>query len=140
MRKTKTIETIEVCRYKTITECLAAFFYCQKDELSSVRGQFKWSDADGTVHSQEVQEAIRVIKKRPVWGWVEDKRTLHLFIRKRASFRQVLRLVAHELGHTRRPFHRSVKEEQKAEKYAEVATDALDIAQQLTGIKKILIP
>jgi hypothetical protein len=45
-----------------------------------------------------------------------------------------VRLIAHELGHTHRPYHRSsTVEEAKAERYATVATIAFNTMKEMTA-------
>ena len=122
---------IDIITYKTINDCLAAFYGIDKKELSEVDGHFEWKDCNGREFTMEAQKAIQMIRKKKVWGWVEGKKTIHAFIRKSASLRDIIELLAHEVGHMQRPFYRSLKEEQKANIYEEVAVCAFDIATQL---------
>jgi len=94
---------------------------------------WEWADADGEPHKQPMREAIADIKaKEPVWAWVEDKHVLHIWIGDTATPAQVLGVLAHEVGHTYRPYHRCVfKEEQKAAKRADIAMLAFDIMNAL---------
>jgi len=126
--KTRKIDGV---RYKTINACLSEFFRCDVSGIDSIKGKWLWMDADGKRHSQSAQAGIRDIRKRDVWGFVNDKTTIHYFIRKRTKIDEAVRFFAHELGHMRKPFHRHDREEEKACKYAEVAQAALNISAQL---------
>ena len=86
--------------------------------------------ADGSDTEWDVQEAIKNIRRRRCWAWVENKEFIHYFVRKSASVLDLVKMFAHELGHMERPWHRSLKEEQKADKYACVASAAYCIADQ----------
>lgn len=129
----KNVKKVKVIRYRTINACLAAFYNCSVKELDSIEGYFEYQDADGTVTMTSQQVALKQIRQRSCWGWVENKTTIHVFVRKRASLRQVMALFAHEQGHMQRPYHRSLQEEQKASIYAEVACGAFDLAMEIKG-------
>lgn len=125
------IPEVETIRYRTINGCLAAFFRCRVEDLGKVVGRFEWTDADGVDYSKDVQEAIIGIRKRSTWGFVENKRTIHCFIRKGATEREIISLFAHEVGHLKRPYHKNRLEEKKAGTYAEVARCAYDMAMSV---------
>ena len=66
------------------------------------------------------------------WGFCNDKQEIHIWTKPDTSEREKLRLIAHEIGHTRRPYHKAIQEEEaKAERYAEVTAKAYDLLQQL---------
>ena len=117
-------------KYPTINGCLAAFFDCEVGELCSLSGRFEMRWADGNESKWEVQEAIKKFRKKRCWGWVEDKTFLHYFIRKSATMVDLVKLFGHEIGHMQRPWHRGLKEEQKADKYANMAAAAYCVAEQ----------
>ena len=116
-------DTITVKTYKSLTKCLKTFFNGTIPES----GWWEWLDADGCKHKIKLQDAIKRHKKEGCWGWVENKDTIHLWVGKKCSSENLIRLIAHELGHMNRPFHRSLIEEQKAERYAAVAQLSLII-------------
>lgn len=118
-------------RYRTINACLAAFFDCKVKDLDALEGNFVTRTAEGKNVSVPVQKAIKIYRKVRVWGWVESKEFIHYFVRKSATMLDLVTFFAHEVGHMQRPWHRSLKEEQKAEKYAKVAGAALQLAQQV---------
>lgn len=72
-------------------------------------------------------------RKEGTWGFCRNKKEIHVWVDKKvASKRSIVRLLAHEIGHKQRPFHRlSSKEEDKAESYAAVALTAYDIMEHL---------
>ena len=122
--------SIEAVKYDDINKCMAAFFNCEPDELESLEGNFEMLWGDGKEESWDIQTAITDIRKGACWGWLEDKRVLHYYISARATLSQVIKMFGHELGHMQRPFHRSLKEEQKADKYGSVVVAAYEIAVQ----------
>jgi len=128
-----TAPDIQVVEYDTLLDCLAAYFKCDIPELKTLKGNWEWTDWQGDVHSQSMKAAlVTLMLERKVWGWLEDKHTIHIWVDKSATPKQVIRVLAHELGHSHRPFHRNdSKEEQKAALYAEVAETAFDMMGDL---------
>lgn len=116
--------------YHTINECLAAFFDCKKEKLDSLSGNFEMRWASGNESEWDVQAAIKNIRTQRCWGWIEDKTMLHYFIRKSATMSDLVKMFAHEIGHMQRPWHRDLKEEQKADKYSNIAAAAYCVAEQ----------
>jgi len=125
------MKKISVVKYKTINSCLAAFFTCEPKELDSVEGEWRWMASDGVEESCSNVSALKEIRKRDVWAWVENKEIIHIFVRKTADLRHIIHAFAHELGHQQRPYHRTIKEEQKACIYAEIACGAYDLATEI---------
>lgn len=121
---------IKGIRYKSVNECLASYFHCKPRALDQITGNWVWKDANGVERSMSNQDALKTIRKRGYWAWVENKAVIHFFISRRVHLRNVIKLFAHELGHMQRPFHRSLQEEQKASVYAELAVKAYDLATQ----------
>jgi uncharacterized protein YjaZ len=122
--------SLKIIQYKTIKECLEAFYFnTPLDQVPD--GFFCYQDADGNEFSIAKDKAIEMIKKRNAWGWVENKEIIHIFIKKKAPMLEVVEMLAHEIGHLQRPFHKSLKEEKKANLYAKVAVTALAIALEL---------
>jgi len=57
---------------------------------------------------------------------------IHIWIDiKKASFEEVLRLLAHEIGHCQAPFHDRRKEEMKAGLYEKVALSAYSLVNDM---------
>lgn len=120
---------MKMVRYETKKECLEALGID-----SNTKGYWEWADADGTKHREHYKHAINTLKKRACWGWVENKETIHIWIGKKAKLDEVIEVLAHEIGHAQRPFHRNVfSEETKASKYAQTAVTALNAATELMG-------
>lgn len=124
-------EELSYITYSTIDECLAAFFLCEVSELDSVGGFWEGVDGDGNDYFRPNKEAITSIREWSCWGWIEDKQIIHVYIGPDASMEAIIRLCAHEIGHMQRPYHRSIKEEQKACKYSDVAETAYRMAQRI---------
>jgi hypothetical protein len=129
------LPTINIKRHRTINSCLAAYFSCKVKDLDSIDGDWVWMNSFGEYHSCPNQDKIKEIRKENTWGWICDKNTIHLFIRKKATMAEIIYTVAHEFGHTHRPFHRNMVEEQKASKYADVAIVAYELAELLKTSK-----
>lgn len=128
---------IEGLSYNSVDECMAAFFQCRVSELKEVTESFEMLWAGGKEEGWDVQKAISDIRKRACWAWIEGKMVIHYYISKDATMTQVVKLFGHEIGHMQRPFHRSLKEEQKADKYSNVAAAAYQIAIQAMDSIKI---
>ena len=124
---------IQLIVYDTLLECMAAFFDCDASEVQEQEGVWEWADWDGERHTESAKEVIStILAESKVWAWVENKSIVHLWKDKEATQKQILNVLAHEIGHTHRPYHKdSFKEEQKAEKYAEVASLAFDMMKDL---------
>ncbi len=125
------VKKVPVVQYKTINACMAAYFDCKVKDLDTLEGTWQFMSADGTEDICANEQAIKDIRKLGAWGWVENKETIHIFVRKSAKLKNVISLFAHELAHTRRPYHRSLIEEKKACVYAEIACDAFDMATEI---------
>lgn len=129
------MKKIEAIRYRTINECLSKFFGCSVKDLEDLEGHWEWMDADGVHNKSEVQESLNMIRKRNCWGWVENKKIIHFFIRKKASLKDRLSLFSHEIGHITRPYHRTAREEQKANIFSMVAITAYNMAIETMNTK-----
>uniref|UniRef100_A0A6M3K8F6 Uncharacterized protein n=1 Tax=viral metagenome TaxID=1070528 RepID=A0A6M3K8F6_9ZZZZ len=130
MNRTK-LDPVKLIRYKTINSCLSQFFNCSRKDLDSLNGRFETKNELGEFKSYPVQKSISLIRKMKVWAWVENKETIHFFVRKNATERDLVHCFSHEIGHTQRPFHKSLIEEKKACIYSKVALMAYDIAKQI---------
>ena len=114
---------IIVIPYATLEACMAAFYGCAESELLQ-QGPFIWENDDGPC-VWPIRRLIRVRKKWGTWGWCEQKKTIHVWISPEAEEHKIIELLAHELGHTEKPFHKTMqKEETKACRYAVIAQRA----------------
>lgn len=121
---------IVILRYKTAGKCLRVYFGLDESD-SLPEGYWEWKDAAGTYKKKTMRESLIGIYKQQVWGWCENKETIHIWVGKEAKFEDVVGLIAHERGHMIRPYHRSLKEEQKACRYQDVAVMAYEVARDL---------
>ena len=122
---------LTVIRHATLRACMAEFLRCDLDEVESQDGTWIWGDYDGE-HSMPMKEAISKILSSRVWGWLEGKDTMHIWFAKNVDPRRLIAVIAHEMGHSNRPYHRdTVREEQKASRYEWVAFTAFDIMSDL---------
>ena len=126
-------ELLKVIRYETLFECMAEHLGCDVSEVEDKDGTWIWGDWAGGEHSMSMKEAIsKILSDSEVWGWLEDKETLHIWFDENVSSKKLLGVIAHEIGHSCRPFHRyAIKEEQKANMYEMVAGMAFDIMNNL---------
>jgi len=127
-------KTIQLVVYDTLINCMAAYLECEISEVEKAEGFWEWADWDGEKHSMPMQEAITEIKENNTWGWLEDKHIMHVWIGREAEPKEIIELLAHELGHSHRPYHKDTfKEEQKAGKYAEVAGTAYEMMCEINN-------
>lgn len=121
--------TVNIIQYNELEDCYAAFYDVNIDELMTI--QNKWTDGKD-YHVWGMRRCIRNRKKAGTWGWLQNKEIIHVWIADHATEEKIIRLLAHELGHMQNPRHRqSQKEEEKAEKYADVALNAFTLMQHL---------
>jgi len=125
-------ELLKVIRYETRFESMAEHLGCDVSEVEDKDGTWIWGDWAGGEHSMSMKEAIPYALSREVWGWSENKDTVHIWFGKNVDPKKLLEVIAHEVGHTCRPYHRgSFKEERKASRYEEVAGTAYEIMSNL---------
>jgi hypothetical protein len=116
--------------YDSLEACMRAFFGGSRPPRD---GAWTWQDADGEIHELSMVKSRAAIRRRGCWAWVENKTTIHAWISDRAAPRKVFRMLAHEIGHMERPYHRDLAEERKANKYARVALAAWDAMADVTA-------
>jgi hypothetical protein len=126
-------DLLKVIRYETLLECMAAFLGCEVSEVEDRDGTWIWGDWAGKEHRMSMKEAIsKILSDDEIWGWLEDKEIMHLWFEEGVDSKKLIGVIAHEIGHTCRPFHRgAVREEQKACMYGMVAGVAFDIMNDL---------
>ncbi len=122
-----------VIRHETLRACMAEYFGCEATEVEDQDGTWIWGDVDGE-HSMPIKEAVSTILSFRVWGWLEGKDTMHIWFAKNVDPKRLLQVIAHEIGHSYRPYHRdAIKEEQKADLYGIVAGQAFGVMSDLLG-------
>lgn len=127
--------SIFIHRYETLEACMAAYFDCAPEDIKK-QGRWAWMDGE-RYRVWPTSRVLRTRRKAGVWGFCVDKKELHVWIADHARPEKILRLLAHELGHIRRPWHRDRdQEEAKAENYAMVAVTAFVIMQDITSKEK----
>jgi hypothetical protein len=115
-----------IIRHRTLKEC----FNLYGVDLNE-KGWWEWSDADGRAHRLSNAQSVKNIRKRGFWGFIDNKNTIHVWIRSRTKMEDAVALLAHEIGHAELPYHRQKLEEQKASKYERVAKMAFMAAREL---------
>ena len=123
---------IHVVNHTDLLNCLATYFGCPINDLYNM--PFHWSDDAGN-HVWGMRRYIRCIKQRGTWGFAENKKRIHIWFKKGTSEANLLKLLAHEIGHLQRPWKRNrILEETKAINYAYVALSAYEIMLNLKEI------
>ena len=137
VKRVATEEIYHVVNYDTLLECLGAFLGCEPDEVLDFEGVWQWGDEHGERHEEPMQDAVtQIIKNEDVWGWIEDKRWVHIWFGDQCTPDRLLGALAHEFGHGCRPFHRDTfVEETKACKYGSVAMSAYSVMKDLMEVR-----
>ena len=127
-------EKIDIHLYPTARSCLKAFFCGEAPEKV---GKFTGYEVDGTRYRMSGKKFLATIKKhRTCWGFCRKKTEIHVWVSKRAKLVDVVALIAHERGHTLRPYYPHRKEEMKAGRYEDMASFALTVAVDLINRKR----
>ena len=108
---------VQVVVYRSLEGCMKAFG-------ETKLGHFEWMSADGKKYRMSLKETVRLSRAAGCWAWAEDKKAIHLWMGKGCTKEELFGVLAHEIGHMERPFHRTLREEQKAAKYERVALAA----------------
>ena len=92
----------------------------------------RYDENTGEYNQASFWDMKKDILQKGHWGFCNEKEEIHIWTSAKTTDKQKIRLIAHEIGHTNRPFHNDIeKEEAKAEKYADVTAKAWDLMQQL---------
>ena len=119
-------DVIDIVRWTTLSGCI--------EECFGPRLRASGYHTDGEKYSMSQKAFRREVLTKGCWGFCEGKRKIHVWIGKRATLEQVVRLMAHEAGHMERPHRRTHKaEESKAGSYEAVSVFALRVARDLVG-------
>lgn len=126
-------EDLRVIRYDNLLDCMAEYLGCEVSEVEDQDGTWIWGDWMGNERSMSMKDAIaRILSDDDIWGWLEGKEIIHIWFEKDIDPKKLIGVIAHEIGHSCRPFHRdTVKEEQKACMYQMVAGVAFDVMNDL---------
>jgi hypothetical protein len=112
---------VKKVRYETLKDCITAFLGNQPGVTIDTVGEWVTSKERMTM-----KEMIARHTEIGCWGWCENKEIIHLWVGEHADILNVINLIAHEVGHTMRPWHKDhLAEEDKACRYGDVARDAL---------------
>ena len=115
-----------IIRHRTLRKCFRAF-----GVDPTQKGWWEWTDANGRPHRKSNAQSVESIKHRGYWGFIDNKSTIHVWIKSRTKMEDVVALLAHEMGHAELPYHQPKLEEQKANKYERVARMAFRKAREL---------
>lgn len=121
----------DIILYDTPEDCVEAF--C--GEIPKT-GYWDWFDEDGKLHHDSWKRSLKDIRELGCWGWVENKKIVHVWISKRASKRMVLWMLTHEMSHIRRPHYLDQREEEmKAGQAGRSAREAYDAMTHIARFK-----
>jgi len=123
--------------YPTARSILTEF--AEGTELYEAKGLVEGHMPDGSMWQWPMEDAIKYIQKRGVWGFYRiNEKEIHIWFRKNVRKKELQGVMAHELGHWMNPQHRKLSnEEKKASKYEFVASVAHDLTNHLLeGVKK----
>jgi len=119
---------IKIMIYDSAQECLESHLGYKFSEISEMGGY----DGQGNEYRFSPEQALENMTERGCWGFCNDKDTFHIWVAADCAIDDLIHLLAHERGHTLRPFYRQEeKEEIKAERYGETARFAYQIATQI---------
>ena len=116
----------KIIRHRTFRECFQEY-----GVDPTQKGWWEWTDANGRSHRKSNAQSVESIKHRGYWGFIDNKSTIHVWIKSRTKMEDVVALLAHEMGHAELPYHQPKLEEQKASKYERVARMAFRKAREL---------
>lgn len=119
------IRPSDIYVYDDLLECMAECFHEDQKEMLVKKWEFT---VGGRTTVWPMRRAIRMIRKRGAWGFCHNKKEVHLWIGENATPVQIINVVAHEIGHMIRPWHKNDgMEEVKALKYGDNASESLSI-------------
>lgn len=122
----KTVIKIKI--YNSVQECFEAHLGCKLSEIGEMGG----FDGDGREYKFSPEEAMENMIETGCWGFCDEKLTipvLHVWCSPKCQMDNLIHLLAHERGHTLKPWHRKPeREEVKAERYGETARFAYQVA------------
>lgn len=128
-------QKIKIKIYDSVQECFEANLDCKLSEIEEMGG----FDGDGNEYKFTPQEAMENMVKRGCWGFCDEKSTIpiiHIWCSPECQIDDLIHLLAHERGHTLRPWHSSPqREEMKADRYGETARFAYQVALQIRKLK-----
>ena len=118
---------VRVVHYATLRECMEAYY------RGPVPAHGTWIgyDRNRKPYRRTMRWIMRAHRRRRCWAWVENQHIIHIWTTRETSMRELVRVLAHEIGHTEKPYMRRDREEAKAAQYEFVALTAYDIASQL---------
>lgn len=128
MKKLKTI------RFKSADSIIRKYISLTfGSKLSKSRYGIGTMDEKGNIQEITVDEMISAIKPIGVWGFTDTKtRKIYFWADRNAVKRKLIEFFAHEIGHNSgKKCADVVKEEMRADEYANVATLAFDMANKL---------
>jgi len=132
-------------RYKFVKEGITFFIYSNpKDLLKSyfrgTRGNkiAIYHQYEGKKHIYSKEDWLDALHEDGFWAYLRGD-VVHLWFDKSADFKDVLGLVAHELGHLEKPYYGFIREEKKACRYSDIAELAYEITERVTINKSLKI-
>jgi len=118
-------------------------FYVYQDLSDLLRSYFRGLNSDDVkgydgkreeVYKYTAENLFALLVEEGYWGFVKGEKSVHLWIDKgKKSFKDVLiYLVAHEIGHTIKPFYKRASDEEiKATRYEEFVELAYRVTEKI---------
>lgn len=120
-------------RYETLEDLLCEMYQSSLEDLQqSTHGG---CDGNGKEWEFTFEELLETIKKMGCYGFADAKQKIHFWVNiETVDPLDFIGMMAHEKGHLTRPFHKNdLKEEFKAERYADAASFAFQIYSDVFG-------
>lgn len=113
-------------RYLSIEKLMASLLLIPKNEDV---GEYSVGYDGGELNSKEW---VKTLELQKVWGFVDDKNTVHFWMDEKCPFETLLSFIAHETGHLNgRQYKDLTKEETKAREFDQVAVYAYKRAMKI---------
>lgn len=121
---------MKIIKHETLMSILKAYFIPDPIPRS---GTWTWYNEKGKKETMPMSSFTKTIAKRGYWGFVLNKKELHIWYNNKCTFKDLLVAIGHELGHLERPFTKpgGRLEEIKASKYERIVKLAYKITTDL---------
>ena len=129
--------SITLVRYETLNELIEEHYQMPFEELAG--GEVCGGDGNGGEYKLSFEEMIENISEMGCYGFACKKKgenEIHFWVNKETVDPvDFLGMIAHEKGHTMRPWKRDpLQEEARAERYGDTASFAFQIAKDILGM------
>ncbi|MBE3085041.1 MAG: hypothetical protein IMZ64_02350 [Bacteroidetes bacterium] len=114
-------------RYYSIEKLMASLLQIPESKA----GDYSVGYDGGELSNVDFKKAI---EHQGVWGFIDDKKVVHYWMKKSAPLDTLITFIAHETGHLNgRTYKNQRKEEEKAHSYDQIALYAYQEALKMKG-------